>query len=158
MQLPPQLTAQGFALDDVTQADSQDYIDVKRACYRKYVDEYYGGWVEEVQIGMNTNVFNRMLGKTCFKKLLLNNETAGFFSYDEQEDQIGGITIQMLEAARNRGVGSFYLRHVTGISDRTGKPVYLKVFKSNPAQNLYRRFGFVIYEENESHYWMRYTP
>lgn len=156
MELPLELSNQGFALCDITPADLPDYIGVKRACYKKYVEEYYGGWVEEVQVGMNTDVFNRMLGKPFFKKLLLHGETVGFFSYEEQEDQIGGITIQMLEAAWNKGVGSFYLRHITELSDRTGKPVCLKVFKSNPAQRLYRRFGFKIYGETRTHYLMRY--
>jgi len=158
MNLTPELLRQGFALCDVTPVDLDAYIDVKRACYRKYVDEYYGGWVEEVQISMNTNIFNEAAKTTCFKKLLLKGETAGFFSHDELDDRIDGITIQMLEATRNRGVGSFYLRHIIGISDRTGKPIYLKVFKTNPAQSLYRQFGFMVYDEIETHFLMKYQP
>ena len=136
MNLSPELISQGFAIDDVKIADLDDYIIVKRVCYKKYVDEYFGGWVEDDQIKMNTDGFFRFLNNTCFKKLLRDNKTAGFFSYNELEDKIGGITIQMLEAARNKGVGSFYLKHITELSDKTDKPVFLKVFKSNPARNL----------------------
>jgi ribosomal protein S18 acetylase RimI-like enzyme len=64
----------------------------------------------------------------------------------------------MIEIAQNRGMGSFYLRHITSLSNETNKPVFLKVFKSNPAQNLYKGFEFEIYSETVSHYLMKYTP
>lgn len=33
----------------------------------------------------------------------------------------------------------------------------LRVFISNPAQNLYKRFGFAVYDKTRSHYLMKYT-
>lgn len=84
--------------------------------------------------------------------------TVGFFAYNELEDKIDDISIQIIEKAQNKGVGSFYLRHITSLSKRTNKPIMLKVFKSNPAGNLYKRFGFEKYMETASHYFMRYNP
>lgn len=158
MQLTAELTDQGFTLQDVNINDLDAYLDVKRACYRKYVDEYYGGWIEDVQISMNSDMFNRAMGSTCFQKILHGGIPAGFLSYHEHEDKIGGISIQMMEAARNKGIGSLFLKHITDLSQKTGKPVFLKVFKSNPARNLYGRFGFKTYDETRTHFLMRYNP
>lgn len=158
MRLTVELINQGFSLQDVSINDLGKYIDIKRICYKKYVDEYYGGWIEDIQIKMNTNTFNDMMKETCFQKLLLNNVPVGFFAYNELDDKIEGISIQMIELSQRKGVGSFYLQYITSLSKKENKPVFLKVFKSNPAQNLYKRFGFDKYSETETHYLMRYNP
>lgn len=158
MRLTVELINQGFSLQDVSIDDLGNYIDIKRVCYKKYVDEYYGGWIEDIQIKMNTDAFNDMMKETCFQKLLLNNIPVGFFAYNELDDKIEGISIQMLEVSQRKGIGSFYLQYITSLSKKANKPVFLKVFKSNPAQNLYKRFGFDKYCETETHYLMRYNP
>ena len=155
MVLSAELAGLGFALRDVSASDFGDYLDIKKICYEKYVDEYFGGWVNDIQIKMNTDAFNSMMKETCFRKILLDSETAGFFAYDEQDGKIDGVSIEMIEKARNKGMGSFYMRHIIELSEKSGKPVFLKVFKSNPAQNLYKRFGFRVYDETASHFLMR---
>ena len=158
MQLIAELINQGFSLQDVSIDDLSNYIDIKRVCYKKYVDEYYGGWIENIQIKMNTDAFNDMMKETCFQKLLLNNVPVGFFAYNELDDKIEGISIQMIELSQRKGVGSFYLQYITSLSKKENKSVFLKVFKSNPAQDLYKRFAFDKYGETETHYLMRYNP
>lgn len=158
MHLTAELIKQGFSLQDVSIDDLGNYIGIKKVCFKKYVDEYYGGWIEDIQIKMNTDAFNDMMKETSFQKLLLNHITVGFFAYDELDDKIEGISIQMLEVAQRRGVGSFYLEYITSLSKKVSKPIFLKVFKSNPAQNLYKRFGFDKYSETESHYLLMYNP
>lgn len=158
MRLTADLINQGFLLEDVSIDDLGNYIDVKRVCYKKYVDEYYGGWIENSQIKMNTDAFNYMMKETCFQKLLLNNVPVGYFAYNELDDKIEGISIQILELSQRKGVGSFYLQYITSLSKKNNKPIVLKVFKSNPAQNLYKRFGFDKYSETDTHYLMRKNP
>jgi len=158
MTLPDAIAEQGFTLQDVQLDDYGVYYTIAKECYEKYVDEFFGGWVYNTQIKMNSDAFNIHMKSTCFKKILCGGESVGFFAYNELDDKIDGITIQMLEPTRNKGIGSFYLEHVTALSNSTNKPVFLKVFKSNPAQNLYKRFGFEVYDETVSHYLMRYTP
>ncbi|MCL2446955.1 MAG: GNAT family N-acetyltransferase [Oscillospiraceae bacterium] len=158
MIIPQKLKDKGFSLSEVSESDLSDYLTIKKICYTKYVDEYYGGWVDDVQIEMNTNVFNKLSGKSNFSKILLHGEVVGFFSFDDLEAEISGITIQMIEKAQNMGIGSFYLHHITALANQNNKPIFLKVFKSNPAQYLYQRFGFMSYEETDTHFLMRYDP
>jgi len=44
------------------------------------------------------------------------------------------------------------------LSKEIKKPIFLKVFKSNPAQNLYKQFGFETYSETSTHYLMKFDP
>ncbi|MFT4143121.1 MAG: hypothetical protein QM644_01600 [Mobilitalea sp.] len=68
MVLTDELKNQGFLLQNVNPNDLEDYIDVKRTCYKKYIDEHYGGWVENTQINMNTEIFIKTMNDSCFKK------------------------------------------------------------------------------------------
>lgn len=158
MELTPALLEQGFSLQAVAADDLGRYLDVKRDCYRKYVNEYYGGWAEDDQMARNTQAFRQMMEQTCFLKILLEDEIVGSLAYDIQADKIDGISIQMVAAARNRGIGSLYLRHITALADEANKPAYLKVFLSNPARQLYRRWGFEPYGQTASHELMVYRP
>lgn len=158
MKISKNLADSGFSVENVISNDLQDYIDIKRSCYQKYVDQYYGGWIEEVQIKMNNDIFEKTRRQVCFQKIIMMGETVGFWGFNEFDDRIDNITIQMVEKARNQGVGSFFLEQILSISKEGKKPVFLKVFRTNPAQNLYKSFGFVIFEDTPSHFLMRYDP
>lgn len=157
MVLTDELIRQGFSLQNVTDEDLNDYISIKRACFQKYVDQYNGGWLDDIQTAINTDSFKRLLSSACFQKILLNNTTAGFFSYEEQDGKIDRISIQMEEGARNKGMGSFYLDHITSLSRQTEKPAFLITYKSNPVQSLLKRFGFKVYDESRTHYLMNFN-
>lgn len=156
--LPPALTEKGFTFYAAEEADFSDYLRLKKECFGKYVDEYYGGWKEETQRRMNREIFEKCRKQSCFQRVLLYGKTAGFFGFDEREEQIEGITIQLSENARNQGIGSFFLKQIIALADKTGKPAFLKVFLSNPARSLYQRFGFHEESRDSSHCRMTYTP
>ena len=158
MELTCELICKGFSLCDVEYTDFPIYYDISRACYEKYVDEYFGDWVEESQIKMNRNSFDNKMKQTCFKKLLIDGLIVGFCAFDVQEGKIDGVMIQMLECAQNKGIGSFYLGYIISLSNQQSKPIFLRTFMSNPAQNLYKRFGFIIYNKTVSHYLMKFVP
>jgi ribosomal protein S18 acetylase RimI-like enzyme len=158
MVLSQKLIDKGFSISDVDNSDFNIYFSISRACYEKYVDEYFGGWVDDFQLKMNTDAFNKEMCQSTFKKIFLQDELVGFFAFDELDDKIGGVMIQMLEKAQGKGVGSFYLEHLTALSNNNNKPILLQVFKSNPAKYLYEKYGFKTYDESVSHYQMRYDP
>ena len=156
MTLPINLTEKGFAIAKTTNPDLQDYIAIKKHCYEKYVDEYFGGWVDEVAIEIDTKAFNKMIESTCFQKVMLHDNIVGFWGFDEKSDVIDEVTIQLITEVQGQGVGTCYLEQLVALSNKTIKPTLLRVFKSNPARVLYERFGFMVYDENASHYLMRY--
>lgn len=158
MQPTPRLLSMGIHFEPVSASDLNAWLDTKQACYRAYVDTYYGGWNDEMQIRLNTKSFESACSMTCFQKITRYGRTVGFMGYNELEDRIQGVTIHMYAEYRNQGIGSGFLRELISLSQSTGKPIYLKVFKSNPAQYLYSRHNFSIYNETVSHFLMKFTP
>ena len=152
------MTNLAYSLCPVEDTDLPLWLETKKACYKRYVDQYYGGWIEAQQIQLNTKTFHNASKLTYFRKIVLNNRTVGFLGYDEKSDRIDSITIHMLEEARNHGVGSAFLNQIIALCGNTGKHASLKVFKTNPARRLYERNGFKVYGETDSHYLMEYTP
>ena len=85
---------------------------------------------------------------------MADNKNIGFFS--EGEDTIDVYrpnNVCLLPEYRGQGIGTDVLNRA--IEQHKNQDIYLKVFKSNPAQNLYKRLGFEIIEETRSHYLMK---
>ena len=157
MELPQHIKNLGFVLADTNPDDVNDYARVNKLCYKRYVDEYidfFGSWNDEVVV----DIFNNKMKLTCFAKLIQNAEIVGFLNYDIKEDRIDNISIIITENAQNNGIGSSFLSFLIDKSTDLGKQVYLEVVKSNPAQNLYKRFGFEVYSEKDVFYQLKYTP
>ena len=139
MVLPSRLTQQGFSIKNVNADDLPSYIQIIRACTKKYVDEnheFYGRWNDENVV----NEFNDKTERTFFRKLLLYHETVGFLAYDVKDDKIADVSINLIEKARNNGIGSLYMKHVITLAEEQSKPVFLEVMVMNPAVHLYIRF------------------
>lgn len=154
-ELTDKMKSSGFSLSSVCESDYPEYFKVKKICYKKYVDEFYGGWDDDVQLVKNKTSFENAFAFTYFSKIMLNDEVVGFLTYCEKADRISNVSLQMIPNAQNNGIGSHFLGCLVDLSDRTGKDIYLKVFKTNPAQNLYKRFDFIVYDETVSHYLMK---
>ena len=44
-----ELMDKGFSIADVDMPDFDSYYHISRACYEKDVDEFFGGWVNEIR-------------------------------------------------------------------------------------------------------------
>jgi len=78
MTLPKRLTDMGFSMAEVNECDFDIYYTISKTCYEKYVDEYFGGWVDVIQRKMNRDAFDKEKSQSIFRKLLLDQETVGF--------------------------------------------------------------------------------
>jgi len=157
MLLPSSLTQQGFAIKDINADDLPSYIQVISACAKKYVDEnhqLYGKWNDENVV----NEFNDKTERSFFRKLVLYSETVGFLAYDIKDDKISGVSINLIEKARNKGIGSLCMKHVIKLAEEQGKPVFLEVMVVNPAVHLYKRLGFMHHEYLLGFHQMIYNP
>ncbi len=94
---------------------------------------------------------------TCFQKILLHDKVVGFFAYNEHADRISEISLQLIEDVRNKGIESFYLSHITSLSKDTDKPIFFNTYKSDPIQEIYKKFGFKIYDQSRTHFLMSFN-
>jgi ribosomal protein S18 acetylase RimI-like enzyme len=73
-------------------------------------------------------------------------------------DEIWLVDIALLPEWRGRGIGSALLQQLLDEAARASKPVRLHVEKSNPAQRLYRRLGFMQRADAGVYYLMEWEP
>lgn len=140
-----------FNLRKFTEKDREFVFDVKRICYEKYVDEFYGGWNEEKQQEMFEEFLKSYSGD--MKIIMVCGERAGFLNgniNDKGQYEQGNICL--LPKFQGKGIGTTILIDI--INSNIGRDILLKVFKSNPAKRLYERLGFEIYDETNSHFLM----
>ncbi len=60
----------------------------------------------------------------------------------------------LLSAFHRKGIGTEVLSKILGEADAKHLPVRLQCLKWNPALSLYRRAGFVVTGESDTHYQM----
>lgn len=148
MELTLELKNGGFVLEDVNENDVEDFVYVEKNSHSKYViehREFFGEYNEEIIF----NAFADRRKMTFFKKILWQNETVGFLSYDQKKDKIDNVLIKIIEKAQNRGIGTLFLEYLKGISKELGIPVLVVAIQTNPAQNLYKRLGFEFYKKQD---------
>lgn len=132
-------------------SDYEFVYQLKKICYKNYVDEFFGGWNEETQRKMYED-FILEKGQNI-RLLYVKNKIAGFVDgHNKDENSYEQGNICLLPEFRRQGIGSWYLNEM--IKKHKKQDIYLRVFKSNPAQHLYKRFGFKVYGETKSHYLM----
>jgi ribosomal protein S18 acetylase RimI-like enzyme len=90
--------------------------------------------------------------------LLVDGEPAGRFYVARGENEIHVIDIALLPPFRNRGIGSRLLGEILAEGERTGVKVTIYVEKTNPAQRLYLRLGFVIIDQDDVYFLMARDP
>jgi ribosomal protein S18 acetylase RimI-like enzyme len=79
-----------------------------------------------------------------------NGEMIGFFCIREEADYLYIHTIQLVPPHRGKGIGTALLQYIEGIArSQNLRSIYLRVFKENPAQLLYRKLGYTPIENDE---------
>lgn len=157
MVLPVELLDQGLLLQNAELDDLNAYIKIKKACCKRYVDQYYGGWDNRIQTIISKDSFHRLLEVTYFCKILQNETIVGFFSYKEQQDQISEVSLLLLPSNRGKGLEEFFLSYLVSHSKETHKPVYITVYQSDPWKGPLVDAGFQVYDKSRSHYLMSFN-
>lgn len=139
-----------YELVPYTDADHDNYIKCQIDAFEKYILEFFG--VCDMSI-MESHL--KQL-KPNLLKIAVKSLTAGYVYYKEEDSKIVVDVFTLLPEYRNNGLGSLILQDFIKKADELNKPIFLDTFKSNPAKKFYERNGFVVVDENYSHYILRY--
>ncbi len=123
---------------------------LKERCFKWYIEKIYG-WNENVQMELTRKEMDEHLADMNI--IQYNGIDIGLFTF--YYDDIGDACIGMfaiLPEYQGNGIGTGILRNV--LEENRNVRIYLKTYKENPARNLYRRVGFVKYDETETHWLM----
>ena len=123
---------------------------VHREAMRPHVERTWGSWDEALQ----TRRFFEKTDPTTHEVIELEGTPIGCQWVRRHPDALELVRLWILPAAQGRGIGTLLVRRVLADAGRTGLRVRLKVMKVNPAHRLYRRLGFVVAGETETHFLM----
>lgn len=142
-----------YTLRPVTEAD-YDYIYLLNSTtMRPYVEPIWG-WDEEVQ----RSAFARRWNPDNQQIIIVEGRNAGRITLNETDELIYIAQINLLPEFQSKGMGSAVIESVKADAARKGKLVELRVLKTNPnAQRLYERLGFTVFDESDTHHWMRWN-
>ena len=126
-------------VNDLTMLVMQDYV------YQTWKSD------EDRKKYFYTNRFN--LENT--KIIEQDEKKIGRLTLINQEDYIYLDNIHFIPECQSRGIGKNLIEDLINEAKKKGLYVKLQVLRTNPAKALYERLGFKVYEENNTHYFMR---
>lgn len=123
----------------------------KQAMY-PHIVSLYGKWDE----AREKEYFEDESKMARYKLVLSNEEKVGAINFLADGSKIKVNRIEVLPEHQDKGIGSAVLDELINQARQENKNIELRVFKHNPAKKLYERKGFQTYEEDETHYYLRY--
>ena len=133
---------------------SIDDIDYLKQAKSNIIYTYANNLKEEEKNEIN-NYIDTSIPKELkeYKIILFNNKTIGCLLIKKQDDGVLLDEIYLEESYRNLGIGTEIIKNILDINNI----VYLWVYKENKkAVSLYKRLSFIIIDETESRYYMKY--
>jgi len=135
-----------------TQTDFDFLYLLKEKCFKWYIEIIYG-WDEVFQKRALQKEMDKLLD--YMNIIQIDNKDIGLFTFytDQNGDCCIGL-FAILPEYQNQGISSAILKDKLADNKKNGMRTYLKTYKQNPARLLYRRLGFTIYGETDTHYLM----
>lgn len=132
--------------------ENYDFVyEVKKNAYKKYVEECWGTWNDEVQKELFDKFINIVKDDAFIIKL--NGKNIGFYNGETLENgsyEIGNICI--IPEFQGKGLGTRILKDIMKLHQN--QTLHIQYFKQNPVGKLYERLGFVPDYEKDYHYVM----
>jgi len=139
-------------LRQATVADTKFFWDVFRVSMKDYITQTRGEWNEQRE----ESQFRHQLHLSAAQAILSKNLEVGFIMAPIQDNARWIHTICIVPEHQNRGIGTEVIRSIIAETETGEMPLYLSVLKVNPARRLYERLGFVVIEETEHHFRMKF--
>ena len=134
-----------------TDEDYDFVYEVKKNAYKKYVEECWGPWNDEVQ----RELFQKFITAVKDNAYIIMDEDKkiGFYNGEVLENgnyEVGNICI--IPGYQGKGIGTRILKNK--LEENKGRDIEIQYFKQNPVGALYERLGFVPSGETQFHYQM----
>jgi ribosomal protein S18 acetylase RimI-like enzyme len=108
-----------------------------------------------MQFELQHRYYTACYPNASFCKVLVKGRDAGRLIVDDGEKEMRIVDLSLLEAFRNRGVGTMMMRSIMEESKGRARPITLYVERGSPAMRFYRRLGFERISETDTHLFLR---
>ena len=137
-----------YSLRAATDNDIELLIRFKLFTILKYAKNLSKDEVNKINKYVRDSIYREV---DNYKLVIVNKEIIGCILVSDLDDGKLLDEIYLVDKYRNKGIGSTLIKDVL----RNNPIVYLWVYKDNKeAISLYRRLGFLIYEETDTRYKM----
>jgi ribosomal protein S18 acetylase RimI-like enzyme len=138
----------------VAQAGDENFLyALHKAAMQSYIVATWGAWDELRQ----REEFHRCIRPAEMTIIQVDGLDAGVIHLQERTEELFVITLEILPAYQNQGVGTLVMRQVLQEARQRQKPVALQVLKVNlAARAFYQRLGFGVTGESDTHYILAY--
>lgn len=141
-----------YTLRPATQNDYNFLYQLHVATIRDAVEATWG-WDEEFQ----RRYFEEHWDPGPRRIIVVQGQDVGMVQVETYQDEIFLALIEVAPQWQGKGIGSAVIRDVQARAREAGLPLTLHVLKANPkAKRLYERLGFVVVEEREERFVMRW--
>lgn len=137
-----------FTLRDCLMSDAKFILKLKELGMKWYIEKLYG-WNVDVQMEKTIAELGENLNN--MKIIVAEGKDIGVTTFTEYDNyfQVGLIVLH--PDFQNKGIASQIIKNYIEIAKNKHKRIIIKTFKENPAQNLYKRLGFQVYETDNTH-------
>ena len=131
--------------------DIEKLIDYKKKTIFEYAKDLSENEINKINNYVKNNV-PKLLNN--YSNIVVDNKVVGCLLLTDKDDGTLLDEIYLEEEYRNKGIGTNIIKEVISNNDL----IYLWVYKENiQAISLYKKLGFVVIEETESRYYMKYS-
>lgn len=131
-----------YTLDRVTDKDINILDRIHTENMKEYVEKFYP-W--------NPTLFRSNFVARDYQVVKHQDKIIGFIKVVASPTDIYLGEIQITRNYQNRGIGTNILENLIAKAKRNQKRLWLRVIKGNPAEKLYMRLGFTVFEESLTH-------
>lgn len=140
-----------YDIKNVYNSDKEAIYLTKKNSIQPYVEKIWG-WNEEYQI----LDFEESFLLDNFKKIMVDELFVGFIETQEYDQVINVTEIHILPDYQGAGIGSDIIRNIISKAEDKNKSTTIGCFKDNVnAVKLYKRLGFEMINETETHFVMK---
>lgn len=143
-----------YVLRKADKSDVDFLVGLRKLTMKKYLEEAGLPVTREAFLSSVLDEFDSA------QIVMVGDRSAGLFKakYDENIDEWYVVQIQVHPDYQNNKIASRLLTALIDKAKQTHSGVGLDVLKTNPAQRLYSRLGFVPVGEDTVQYDMKYKP
>jgi RimJ/RimL family protein N-acetyltransferase len=126
---------------------------VKRDALGPHIVERWG-WDDKLQRNQQSGAWATLK----FFRIIRDGASIGTVSLEEASDRVTLVGFYILPSFHRKGIGTEVLMKIVSEANAKRLPVRLRCLKWNPALALYKRHGFAVTGETDTHFQMERPP